>query len=57
MKVMIQQKVRRKKRVALMFIFSTVSQNITGINKMWSLKSLVKLKCQSRNSVHAVQYN
>ena len=26
-------------------------------NKMWSLKSLVMLKCDSRTSLHAVQYN
>ena len=25
-------------------------------NKMWSLKSLVILKCESRTSLHAVQY-
>ena len=24
--------------------------------KMWSLKSLVMLKCESRTSLHAVQY-
>ena len=25
-------------------------------NKIWSLKSLVMLKCESRTSLHAVQY-
>ena len=25
-------------------------------NKMWSLKSLVMLKCESRTSLYAVQY-
>ena len=25
-------------------------------NKMWSLKSLAMLKCESRTSLHAVQY-
>ena len=25
-------------------------------NKMWSLKSLTKLKCECRTSLHAVQY-
>ena len=25
-------------------------------NKVWSLKSLVMLKCESRTSLHAVQY-
>ena len=33
--------------------------NLKGVypwNKMWSLKSLVMLKCVSRTSLHAVQY-
>ena len=33
--------------------------NLKGVyswNKMWSLKSLVMLKCESRTSLHAVQY-
>ena len=28
---------------------------ITGLDKMWSLKSLAMLKCESRNSLQAVQ--
>ena len=44
--VMMQQKVR-KKRPVLMLIFSAVSQKITGLNRMWSLKSLAVLKCES----------
>ena len=33
--------------------------NLKGVyswNKMWSLKSLVMLKCESRTTLHAVQY-
>ena len=33
--------------------------NLKGVyswNKMWSLKSIVMLKCESRTSLHAVQY-
>ena len=29
--------------------------NTNQTNKMWSLKSLVSLKCESRTSLHAVQ--
>ena len=37
-----------------MLIFSSQSK-ITGVNKMlW--KSLAMLKCESRSSIHAVQY-
>ena len=49
--VMIQQKVRKKKPV-LMFIL----KGVYSWNKMWSLKSLAMLKCESRTSPHAVQY-
>ena len=28
----------------------------TGLNEIWSLKSLAMLKCESRTSLHAVQY-
>ena len=33
--------------------------NLKGVyswNKMWPLKTLVMLKCESRTSLHAVQY-
>ena len=33
--------------------------NLKGVyfwNKMWSLKSLVMLNCESRTSLHVVQY-
>ena len=41
---MIKQKVGKKKRPALMLIY-----------KMCSLKSLAKLKCDSRISLYAIQ--
>ena len=49
--------IRKKK----MLVFSTVSQKsrITKVyswNKLWSLISLAMLKCESRTSLHAVQY-
>ena len=44
---MIQQKVIKKKRSS--------QSKITGLNKMWSLKSLAMLKCESRTSLYAVQ--
>ena len=44
--VTMQQKVK-KKRPVLMLIFSAVTQKITGLNRMWSLKSLAMLKCES----------
>ena len=33
----------------------TVSQKVMGLNKMWSLKSLAMLKCESRTSLYVVQ--
>ena len=50
---MIQQKVRKKKCFQAHFQFS--QSKITGINKMWSLKSLAILNCESRSSLHEVQ--
>ena len=40
-------------------IVQCMQTNLKGVyswNKMWSLKSLVMLKCESRTSLHAVQY-
>ena len=36
--------------------FQYNQSKITGLNKIWSLKSLAMLKCESRTSLHAVQY-
>ena len=52
---MIQQKVRKKKRPVLMVIFSSQSK-IMGLNKMWSLKNLAMLKCESGTTLNVVQY-
>ena len=59
---MIQQKVRKKKRPVLMFIQERSETKrdcpmySKQTNKMGSLKSLVTLKCESRTSLHVVQY-
>ena len=57
---MIQQKIRKKKGPVLMlmqrkkkFDYPMYSKQT---NKMWSLKNLLMLKCESRTSLHAVQY-
>ena len=31
------------------------NKGVYSLNKMWSLKSLTKSKCESRTSLHAVQ--
>ena len=49
-----QQNVRKKKRPNAPFQYS--QSKITGLNKMWSSKSLPILKCESRTSLHAIQY-
>ena len=58
-----QQEVRKKTKYLFQCSFSvqsvsqSVSQSkITVVNKMWSLQSLVTLKCESRASLHAVLY-
>ena len=53
---MIQQKIRMKTRPVLMFIFQYSQSKMTGLNKMWSLKTVAILKRESRTSQHAVQY-
>ena len=53
---MIQQKIRMKTRPVLMFIFQYSQSKMTGLNKMWSLKTVAILKCESRTSEYAVQY-
>ena len=35
--------------------FQYSQSKITGLSKMWSLKSLVLLKCESRINLYAVQ--
>ena len=53
---MIQHKVRKKKRPVLMLIFKYGQSKITGLSKMWPLKSLATMKCKSRTSLHAAPY-
>ena len=44
---------KEKRRFDAHFQYS--QSKITGLSKMWSLKGLVILKCESRTSLHAVQ--
>ena len=39
-----------------MYSKQTNLQDVYPWNKMWSLKSLVTLKCESKTSLHKVQY-
>ena len=48
---MIQQKIRKKKRPVLILILKA----LYSWKKMWSLKILAMLKCESRTSLHVVQ--
>ena len=53
---MIQHQVKRK-RTCFNAHFQYSQSKITKLNKMWSIKSLAVLKCESRTSLHAVKYN
>ena len=44
------------KRDRPMYSKQTNLKGVYSWNKMWSLKSLVMSKCESRSSLHAVQY-
>ena len=44
---------KEKRRFDAYFQYS--QSQITGLSKMWSLKSLVMSNCESRTSLHAVQ--
>ena len=37
--------------------FRYSQSKITGLNKMWSLRSFPMLKCENRASLHALQYS
>ena len=52
---MVQQKIRTRKKTCFIDHFQYIQSKITGLNKMWSLKSLAMLKCESRTSLHALQ--
>ena len=47
---------QKEKKTCFNTHFQCSRSKITGLNKMWSLKSLAMLKCESRTSLHAVQY-
>ena len=53
---MIQQKVRKKQRAHFQYSQSKITDNkgVYSWNKMWSLKSLAFLKCESTTSLHVV---
>ena len=51
---MIQQKVRKKTLFNAHFQYC--QSRIKGLNRRWSLTSLAMFKCESRTSLHAVQY-
>ena len=57
---MIQQKIRKKKGPVLTLMQRKKKldypMHSKQTNKMWSLKNLLMLKCESRTSLHAVQY-
>ena len=59
---MIQQKVRKEKKTCFNAHFQNRQSKITDVkgvyswNKMWLLKILAKIKCESKTSLHAVQY-
>ena len=47
---------QKEKKTCFNAHFQYSQSKITGLSKMWSLKSLVMLKCESRTSLHTVQY-
>ena len=47
---------QREKKPCFNAHFQYSQSKITGLSKMWSLKSLVILKCERRTSLDAVQY-
>ena len=49
-------KSQNEKKTCFNTHFQYSQSKITRLNKMWSLKSLDIFKCESRTSLHAVQY-
>ena len=47
---------QKEKKTCFNACFQYSQSKITGINKMWSLKSLAMLKSEGRTSPYAVQY-
>ena len=48
-------KSQKEKRTCFNAHFQYSQSKITGLNNMWSLKSLAMLKCESKTSLHAEQ--
>ena len=48
--------IQKEKRHVFNGHFHYSQSKMTGLSKMWSLKRLIMLKCESRTSLHAVQY-
>ena len=55
--VMIQEKVRKKKKACFNAHSQFSQSKLMGVNKMWSLKILAMLKSESRTSLYEVQHN
>ena len=47
---------QKEKKTCFNANFKCSQSKVTGLNKMWLLESLAMLKCESRTSLHAVQY-
>ena len=47
---------QKEKKVCFNTHFQCSQSKIMGLNKIWSLKSLTLLKCESRTSLHIAQY-
>ena len=47
---------QKEKKTCFNVHFQRSQSKIIGLNKMWSLRSLVMLTCNSRTSLLAVQY-
>ena len=48
--------IQNEKKICFNAHFHCSQSKITGLNKMWALRSLAMLNCESRTSVHVVQY-
>ena len=51
---MIQQKARKEEKTCFNVLFQNSQSKITGLNKMWSLKSLALLKFDSRTTIMVI---
>ena len=47
---------QKEKKTCFNAHFQYSQSKIMGLKKMWPLKNLAMLKCESRNRPHAVQY-